>query len=141
MIGKRPAALAAVVTAATMVPLAMFGGVGFAKTLASAAEYEYGPSHNQYKITICHHAGKHGKQHTISVGASAWKGHRKHGDTMGACPAQAPKHPAPVAPTVPAATPNKHGDDGDHGNRGNHGNSGDHGNNGNHGNGNNGHGK
>jgi hypothetical protein len=122
LIGKRPAALAAVVTAATMIPLALFGGVGFAKTLASASEYQYGPSHNQYKITICHHAGKHGKRVTITVSANALKGHKKHGDEMGPCPAQAPKHPAPVVPVPPTTTTtgdDSHGKSGSHGNNGN----------------------
>ena len=69
MLGKRPA-FAAVVTAATLVPLAVFGGAGFAKGLPSASEYQYGPSGGQYgKMTICHHT--HSKKHpqvTITVG-------------------------------------------------------------------------
>ena len=135
MIGKRPAALAAVVTAATMIPLALFGGVGFAKTLASASEYQYGPSGNQYKITICHHAGKHGKTVTITVSRNALKGHMRHHDTMGACPA-----PAPKTTTVQAGTHGKSGGDDSQGNSGNHGDNGNHGN-GNNGSNGKGHGK
>ena len=49
---------------------------------ASAAQYQYGPAGKAYgkqKLTICH------KGKTLKVGAPAWKGHKKHGDTLGAC--------------------------------------------------------
>jgi hypothetical protein len=122
---KRPATLAAVVTAVTLIPLALFGGVGFAKTLASASQYEYGPSGHQYggKVTICHHAGKHGKRVTITVSANALKGHKKHHDELGPCPSQ--------STTQATTTTSKHGDDDDRDDNGTHGKSGDHGNNGN----------
>ena len=87
MLGKQSAAFAAVVTAATLVPLAVFGGVGFAHGVPSASEYQYGPGGGRYgKMTICHHThSKKHKQHTITVSTSAWKAHQKHGDTAGAC--------------------------------------------------------
>ena len=114
MFGKRPAVLAAVVTAATLVPLAVFGGVGFAKGMPSASEYEYGPSGGQYgKVTICHHT--HSKKHpfvTITVSQSALRAHQKHGDTPGACPASGQS----VSTTS--------GKSGAHANSGSHGNSG-----------------
>ena len=128
MLGKRSAAFAAVVTATTLVPLAVFGGVGFAKGLPSASEYEYGPSGGQYgKMTICHHThSKKNKQVTITVSSSAWAAHQKHGDTQGACDQSQSTKPGNKKP----------GNDGDHGSSGssndagaggNHGNSGDNG--------------
>jgi hypothetical protein len=116
MIGKRPARRAAVVTAATLVPLAVFGGVGFAKGSASSSEYQYG------KVTICH--STHSATHPyvkITISTAGWlNGHKKHAGDIGpiastaSCPTTAP------APTVTTTT---------HGNSGNHGN----GNNGHHG--------
>jgi hypothetical protein len=133
MFGKRPAVFAAVVTAATLVPLAVFGGVGFAKGMPSASEYEYGPSGGQYgKVTICHHT--HSKKHpfhTITVSQSALKAHLKHGDTTGACAAAAPS-----AQKKPGKSGEQHGNSGTHGNSGSsgsdaagatHGNSGNNG--------------
>jgi hypothetical protein len=87
---------AVAVTAALLVPLGIFGGPALARSASSAAEYQYGPSGQQYKVTICHRT--HGKKgsHTIRVGAPAVKAHLKHGDSLGACPAtaaqQAAKH-------------------------------------------------
>ena len=49
----------------------------------SVAQYAYGPAGKAYgktKIIICH------KGKTLRVAAPAWKGHQKHGDTLGACP-------------------------------------------------------
>jgi hypothetical protein len=43
---------------------------------ASASQYAYGKN----RIAICH------KGRTIHVALPAWKGHQKHGDTLGACP-------------------------------------------------------
>jgi hypothetical protein len=48
----------------------------------SAAQYQYGPAGHAYgkqKLTLCH------KGKTLKVGAPAWKGHKKHGDKLGAC--------------------------------------------------------
>jgi hypothetical protein len=136
MLGKRPG-FAAAVTAATLVPLAVFGGVAFAKGLPSASEYQYGPSGGQYgKMTICHHThSKKNPQVTITISANAWPAHQKHGDTQGACDQSHSTKPGNKNP----------GNDGTHGNSGNsgsshdagsngdHGNSGTHGNSGNHG--------
>jgi Putative metal-binding motif len=49
------------------------------------------------KITICH------KGQTITVAASAWKGHEKHGDMMGACSATllSPPPPQPLSGCTP----------------------------------------
>lgn len=129
MLGKRPAVFAAAVTSATLVPLAVFGGVGFAKGLPSASEYQYGPSGGQYgKMTICHHThSKKNKQITITISSSAWKAHQKHGDTQGACDQSQSTKPGNKTP----------GNDGTHGNSGNSGNAGGdsatHGNSGHHG--------
>ena len=49
----------------------------------SVAQYAYGPAGKAYgktKIVICH------KGKTLRVAAPAWKGHQRHGDTLGACP-------------------------------------------------------
>lgn len=113
MIGKRSVVLAACVTAATLVPLVVFGGVGFAQGLPSASQYQYG------KITICHHT--HSAKHptvTITISMSAWRAHQRHGDTQGACP-------APKSATTPT-TSTTHGNSGNSGNNGN-GNNGHHG--------------
>ena len=88
-------ATAAVVTGALLVPLAVFTGVGFAKS-PSAAQY-------QYKVTICHHT--HSTNHpmvTISVSVRAWPAHQRHHDTMGACP---PPPATTTATTTNAASP------------------------------------
>jgi hypothetical protein len=133
MLGKRPA-FAAAVTAATLVPLAVFGGVAFAKGGPSASEYQYGPSGGQYgKLTICHHThSKKNKQVTIRISPNAWPAHLKHGDTQGACDQSQSTKPGNKNP----------GNNGTHGNSGNSGNSGSsqsagnsgtHGNSGNHG--------
>jgi hypothetical protein len=110
---------AGVLTVALLVPLAFYGGTGFAKN-SSAAQY-------QYKLTICHHTGsKKHPMHTISVSNRAWPAHQRHGDTMGACPPPAPTTtttPATTtpAPTVPTTTTTGPGNSGNHGN-GNNGN-------------------
>jgi hypothetical protein len=73
-------AAAGIVSLGLLVPLAVFGGTGFAKQTPSAA---------QYKVLICHHT--HSKKHpmvTISISNKAWPAHQRHGDTLGACPAQ-----------------------------------------------------
>ena len=60
---------------------AIAASTGFAGNSSSAAEYQYGG-----KITVCHHT--HSKKHptvTIRISANAWKAHRRHGDTQGAC--------------------------------------------------------
>ena len=72
-------AVAAGISAALLVPLGIFGGTGLAQSSAPAA--------SQYKITICHHT--HSKKHptvTIRISIKAWPAHRRHGDTMNACP-------------------------------------------------------
>jgi hypothetical protein len=127
MINKRPAKRAAVVTAVTLVPLAVFGGVGFAKGNASASEYEYGPSGGQYgKVAVCHATGsKKHPWHAINVSLQAWNhGHSKHShkgnkdflvDSTHPCP--------PVTATAPTVT-TTHGNSGNHGNNGNNGNNG-----------------
>ena len=71
-----------VVTAALLVPLAVFGGSALAHTAAtgpSAAQY-------QYRVQICHLTGS--KKHpfrTITVSSAAVAAHVRHGDHVGAC--------------------------------------------------------
>lgn len=124
MIRNRSARRAAVVTAVTLVPLAVFGGVGLAKGNPSGSEYQDGPSGGQYgKVTVCH--ATHSKKHhwvTIRVALAAWNhAHSHHGDFQ--VDATHPCPPTTAAPTAPTT----------HGNSGTHGNGGDHGNNGHHG--------
>jgi hypothetical protein len=75
---RRPlrAGFAAALSVAAILSLALLGGVGFAKSSITASQYQYGP---KGKTTICH------KGKTITVSNAALKGHKKHGDTVGAC--------------------------------------------------------
>jgi len=120
--------LGAVVSAALLVPLAVYGAPAIAKSASSAShqykaacgqygssssQYQYGSSCKQYRVQICHrtHSKKH-PWHLITVSSKAVKAHLRHGDTF------------PPCSTQPAAK-KKHGkaeghgrDDGDHGKSG-----------------------
>jgi hypothetical protein len=75
-------ALGTAISAALLLPLAVFGGTGSAQGTSAAA--------GQYKVTICHHTkSKKHPSHTIRISIKAWPAHERHGDTMGACPATA----------------------------------------------------
>ena len=52
----------------------------------------------QEKITICH------KGQTITVARPAWKGHEKHGDTMGPCEATTTTAPPTTTTQAPTTT-------------------------------------
>jgi hypothetical protein len=103
-------ALGAVVTAALLVPLAVYGAPAIAKSASSAShqykascgqygssssEYQYGSSCTQYRVQICHrtHSKKH-PWHLITVSSKAVKAHLRHGDTVPPCSTQpaAKKH-------------------------------------------------
>ena len=112
-------ALGAVVTAALLVPLAVYGAPAIAKSASSAShqykaacgqygssssEYQYGSSSSedqygsscrQYRVQICHrtHSKKH-PWHLITVSSKAVKAHLRHGDTVPPCSTQpaAKKH-------------------------------------------------
>ena len=116
---------AAAFSVALIVPVAFYGGTGFAKN-SSAAQY-------QYKVTICHHTGS--RKHpmvTITVSNRAVAAHlARHHDTLGACPPPAGTTTPATTPTTPAATPTTTaptstttapGNSGDHGNSTSHGN-------------------
>jgi hypothetical protein len=97
-------AFAGGLTAALLVALAAFGGLGYAaagasslagsvnrvtgteqpRTVAeSAAQAQY-----VARITICHHTGSATNPTvTITISESALPAHRRHGDTVGPCPA------------------------------------------------------
>lgn len=112
---------AAVVTAVTLVPLAVFGGAGFAKGNPSASEYQYGPSGGQYgKVAVCHKTGsKKHPWHRINVALPAWNhGHSHHGDFQ-----IDSNHPCPPVTASTNTAPTNHGNSGNHG----HGNNGHHG--------------
>jgi hypothetical protein len=126
-------ALVAMVSAALLVPLAVYGAPAIAKSASSAAhqyksacgqygssdgqygssssQYQYGSSCTQYRVQICHrtHSKKH-PWHLITVSSRALKAHLRHGDTLPPCPTE------PVAKTKHGKG---HGHDG-----GNDGNSG-----------------
>ena len=82
---RRTARVAGTVVIVGVVVMAFgaLGGVGFAKSPASAAQYQYG------KITVCHRAGPHGKSVTITIARAALPAHLRHGDTTGPCPRRA----------------------------------------------------
>ena len=133
--------LAAVaVSAALLVPLAVFGAPALARSTApsSAASAQY-----QYKVAVCHRT--HSKKHPwvlIHVGAPAVKAHLKHGDfvlTSGtSCTAAAPAQSTTPGHGKGHGKGNGQGNQNSQGSQ--HGNSGSHGNNGNGNNGNNGNG-
>jgi hypothetical protein len=79
--------LGLVVVAISIVLAVVLAGVSFAQNSStSAAQYQYG------KITICHYTHSKKKPgHTITISQNAWKAHKKHGDTLGPCPATPPK--------------------------------------------------
>ena len=104
-------ALGAVVSAALLVPLAVYGAPAIAKSASSAShqykascgqygssssQYQYGPSCKQYRVQLCHrtHSKKH-PWHLITVSSRAVKAHLRHGDTLPPCstqPAAKQKH-------------------------------------------------
>lgn len=107
-------ALGAVVSAALLVPLAVYGAPAIAKSASSAShqyrascgqygssggEYgssggQYGSSCTQYRVQLCHRT--HSRKHPwvkITVSSRAVKAHLRHGDTYPPCSTQlAPKH-------------------------------------------------
>jgi hypothetical protein len=116
------------VSAALLVPLAVYGAPAIAKSASSAShqysscgqygssgdqygssssQYQYGSACHQYRVTICHRT--HSKKHPwrlITVSSRALKAHLRHGDTL------------PPCSTTPPAGKKKHGhghDDGQHG--------------------------
>jgi hypothetical protein len=103
-------ALGVVVSAALLVPLAVYGAPAIAKSASSAShqysscaqygssssQYQYGSSCKQYRVQICHrtHSKKH-PWHLITVSSRAVKAHLRHGDTLPPCstqPAAKKKH-------------------------------------------------
>jgi hypothetical protein len=84
--GRLAAGLA--VTAALLVPLAVFGGPALARsTSVASSQYQYsGSSQYQYRVQICHRTGsaKH-PYHTITVSSAAVAAHLRHGDHVGPC--------------------------------------------------------
>jgi hypothetical protein len=102
-------ALGAVVSAALLVPLGVYGAPAIAKSASSAShqyksscgqygsssgEYgssagQYGSSCKQYRVQICHRT--HSKKHPwvkITVSNHALKAHLGHGDTFPPCSTQ-----------------------------------------------------
>jgi hypothetical protein len=102
-------ALGAVVSAALLVPLGVYGAPAIAKSASSAShqyksscgqygsssgEYgssagQYGSSCKQYRVQICHRT--HSKKHPwvkITVSNHALKAHLRHGDTFPPCSTQ-----------------------------------------------------
>ncbi len=75
------------VSAALLVPLAVFGAPALARSTASASEYEYsGSGQYQYRVQICHLTGsKKHPAHTITVSSASVPAHLRHGDHLGPC--------------------------------------------------------
>jgi hypothetical protein len=109
-------ALGVAVSAALLVPLAVYGAPAIAKSASSASHQyraacgqygssggqygssggQYGSSCKQYRVQICHrtHSKKH-PWHLITVSSRALKAHLRHGDTLAPCstqPAAKEKH-------------------------------------------------
>jgi hypothetical protein len=94
-------ALGVAVSAALLVPLAVYGAPAIAKS-ASSASHQYGSCHSgssggqygsackQYRVQVCHrtHSKKH-PWHLITVSNRALKAHLRHGDTLPPCPSLA----------------------------------------------------
>ena len=96
----RRVGIASLVALCAVAAFAVIGGTGLAQELANPGKAQYGAG-GQYhgKVTICH------KQHvTIRVATVAWfRGHQRHGDTMGPCSAAAVKAAKIKAAKVKAA--------------------------------------
>jgi outer membrane biosynthesis protein TonB len=73
--------LTGALSALVVISLVAAGGVGFARSPVSAAQYQYGK-----KVTICHK----GKV-TITISRSALPAHLAHGDKIGPCDQNAKK--------------------------------------------------
>jgi hypothetical protein len=86
-----------VVTAALLLPLAIFGAPALAGSGPAASQYQYGGSASaQYRVTICHLTGS--KKHparTIVVSSASVKAHLKHGDHLGPCTGTEVRKPKP----------------------------------------------
>lgn len=130
-------ALGVAVSAALLVPLAVYGAPAIAKSASSASheyraacgqygssggEYgssggqygssdgQYGSSCRQYRVQICHHT--HSWKHpwvAITVSSKALKAHLRHGDTFPPCSTQ----PAAKGKHGKGHGHGKHGDAGD----------------------------
>jgi hypothetical protein len=99
------------VAAVVLAAAGVLGGVGFAKSSPTAAQYQYG------KITICHKT--HSKKNpsvTITISRSAWPAHQRHGDTLGACVAAPATTTTTTTTTTSSAVSSGPGRSGDHGN-------------------------
>ena len=106
----RRTAAALAVSAAFLVPLALFGAPALAGSTNAASSSQY-----QYKVAVCHKTHAHAASHQwvkISVGAPAVKAHLKHGDFVIDA-----THPCPpTAPAAPATSSTTHGNSSGHGN-------------------------
>jgi hypothetical protein len=86
MAGRLTGAVA--VSAALLVPLAVFGAPALARSGAAASQQGSASSQYQYRVVICHvtKSKKH-PAHTITVSSAAVAAHLRHGDHLGACTA------------------------------------------------------
>ena len=83
----------------TAIMMIVVGALIFALTAATAMAAPGkggGKAPGKAKIALCH------KGKTINVAAASAKGHKKHGDTVGAC--ATPPATAPPEATTPATT-------------------------------------
>jgi hypothetical protein len=120
---------AVAVSAALLVPLAVFGAPALARSGSAASGQGSGSAQYQYRVTICHltRSKKH-PAHTITVSSAAVAAHLRHGDHLGPCTgtetprAKHPKgHDQDAGSTTKPAQGDEHGNGNDHGQGDNHG--------------------
>lgn len=97
--------VASVVALGAVVAFAAIGGTGLAGSLAKPGKSQYAPGQYQYsekKVTVCHK----GKV-TIRISVNALPAHKRHGDTLGLCPALAAAKAKANAATAATGKPGK----------------------------------
>jgi len=116
--GARRRVLGAIaLSAALLVPLAVFGAPALARSGSAGSQYGSGSSQYQYRVMICHRTGsKKHPAHTITVSAAAVRAHLRHGDHLGRCTGAetiAKSHGKPAKPAKPDHDTGKKSHDGD----------------------------
>ena len=114
--GARRRVLGAIaLSAALLVPLAVFGAPALARSGSAGSQYGSGSSQYQYRVMICHRTGsKKHPAHTITVSAAAVRAHLRHGDHLGRCTGAetiAKSHGKPAKPDHDTGKKSHDGDD------------------------------
>ena len=121
---------AVAVSAALLVPLAVFGAPALARSGSAASGHGPAASQYQYRVVICHltRSKKH-PAHTITVSSASVPAHLRHGDHLGACTGAETRkgeHGKGHDENKASSTKSSHGDE--HGKGNNPGNGDEHGN-------------